>query len=242
MCFVVYCIPCVSNCVKAWYEDKEVVALFHQQAYFSPRRWKSGLPYFSLKSANPHKSALLDFWPTQLPIAAVNKWPVFHQAPKRYKNVSTLTIFGRSYLSITKSVLPMAEQGQSRTTTEMWWDLSRMNSSSSWLCLFFQKSPLVSCSCCGAFSKPLGVKHACDSCLPGVSRGSCARTRVSAGLQPDCLLLMLLWENLLICQLHLHLLLLTHSTNPWLWDFEPKTVPAFFFFSGVSTVLVGSVT
>lgn len=82
------------------------------------RRWKSGLLYFSLKSVNPHKSALLDFWPTQLPKAALNKWPVFHQAPKRYKNVSSLTIFGRSYLSRTKSVFPMAEQRQLRTTTE----------------------------------------------------------------------------------------------------------------------------
>lgn len=80
----------------------------------------------------------------------------------------------------------MAEQGQFRSI-KMWWHLSRMNSSSSWLYLFFQKSALVSCSCRGALSKPLGVKHTCDSCVPAVCRGSCARSRVTAGLQQDTL-------------------------------------------------------
>lgn len=54
------------------------------------RRWNPGLLYFSLKAINPHKSAL----PTNPAApAALDKWSVLYQAPKRYKDAFTLWWF-----------------------------------------------------------------------------------------------------------------------------------------------------
>lgn len=122
------------------------------------------------------------FWQPQLPHLHKDKWPVLCQAPKRYRDAFTLLSFERSCLSRPKQMVPMAKHGQLRVDTKTSQHLSTVNPSGSWLSLSFE-IPLVNCTC----TRPLGVKHAHDGCVPSMFRGFCARTRLGAGLQREAL-------------------------------------------------------
>lgn len=124
----------------------------------------------------------------------------------------------------------MAEQGLLRTSTKMWWHLSRVNSSSSWLCLFFEKSPLVSYNCHGALSKLLGVKHIWQLCVKCVQRLLCQDQSQCSSAAGQSVCFSCSCERIcLSASFTCTYLFLTHSTNPCLWNSEPKSVSAFFF-------------
>lgn len=148
----------------------------------------------------------------------------------------SLMIFGRSYLSRTKSVVPMAEQGQLRASTKTWWHLSRMNSSSSWLRLSLEQSPWWAVPAMVLSPNPR-VWNTCDSWVPGVSRGSCARTGLCWSAVGHSVCFSYSYRRIyLSASFTCTCLFLTRSTNPCLWDSEPKNVSVFFFPS-ISTVL-----
>lgn len=150
-------------------------------------RWKPGLLYFSLKAVNLHKSALqLDvLWLTQLPQLQSTSGLFSYQAPKRYKDAFTLCQFldrvtsaepnwffpwlNKDYWEhapkcggISAGWIPAAPDCACSLRRAPWWAITAMVlSPNSW------------------------VWNIYDSCVSSVSRGSCARTRVSAGLQQD---------------------------------------------------------
>lgn len=171
----------------------------------SMRRWNPGLLYFSLKAINPHKSAL----PTNPAApAALDKWSVLYQAPKRYKDAFTLWWFleGVTSAGLNQWFPWLSKDNWERVP-------KRGGISAGWI------PAAPDCTC--PFSRALGELYLpwCSLETPGcetqvwqlsarcVQRLLCQDWTLLVCSGTLCLLFLFLQENLLIYQLHMHLLI-----------------------------------
>lgn len=231
LCSLLCCMPCVSNGIKTWCEGKEIIALVHLEAYEEVKTWAT---LFLPVRVNPHKSALLldVLWLTQLPQlrSTSGLLSIKHQ-------INTMMLLLSD--SFWKELVNSAEPNQCFPwlNKNNWEQAPKCGgiSGAGWIpaapdcACSLRRAPWWAVAAMVLFPNPC-VSNVCDSCVPGVCRGSWTRTRVSAALQQDTIWLSYCYGRIcLSASFTCTWLFLTHTANPCLWDSEPKNVSAFFF-------------